>query len=162
VTCETCPNPLPRQRRTGSARRRFCDECRALRARERRQAHRAAHPVSPEKRREYVTRYRALHPERVREQDRRRRFRDKYGMDADRYDEMLAAQSGRCAICAEPESVLGADGEPRPLCVDHSHKTGAVRGLLCARCNSALGLFGDSIDILIEAMDYLDRQERTG
>lgn len=62
---------------------------------------------------------------------------------------MLAAQGGRCAICRQ---------EPgrRALDVDHSHETGAVRGLLCELCNKGLGCFRDSLDALRRAVVYLE------
>lgn len=65
------------------------------------------------------------------------------------YDERLIAQSGRCAVCATPMQ--------KP-CVDHDHRTGEVRGLLCASCNTMLGHAKDSILILGAAIDYLAPQ----
>ncbi len=72
-----------------------------------------------------------------------------YGIDRAYYEKQLAEQDGRCAICRLP---------PPPgkvLCVDHCHMTGAVRGLLCNSCNTALGQFKDSIPSLQRAVDYL-------
>lgn len=61
----------------------------------------------------------------------------------------LVRQEGRCAIC-------GRDLKPgRGTHVDHCHRTGAVRGLLCSKCNPALGLFEDNVDALIRAAEYL-------
>lgn len=68
-----------------------------------------------------------------------------YGMDPGDFDLMVAAQSGVCAICAKP----------RRLHVDHDHETGNVRGLLCSNCNTALGLLGEEVDVLIAALAYL-------
>jgi len=62
---------------------------------------------------------------------------------------MYADQFGRCAICG------GVNDIDRRLSVDHNHDTGEVRGLLCNRCNRAIGLLGDSIDILESAISYL-------
>jgi hypothetical protein len=70
---------------------------------------------------------------------RRRRRLAFYGLDEESYGAMNEAQAGACAICHEPEHRLSR-GLPTPLSVDHDHATGVVRGLLCARCNSVLGL----------------------
>ena len=68
----------------------------------------------------------------------------------DEYAELLERQGGVCAICRQPESVPG-----RSLAVDHDHATGAVRGLLCGRCNRALGYFRDDPALLAAAITYL-------
>ena len=67
---------------------------------------------------------------------------------------MLAEQEGGCAICGEPPKTSA-------LHVDHCHDTGRVRGLLCFRCNSALGNFREDPAILTAALDYL-AQHREG
>lgn len=64
-----------------------------------------------------------------------RRIRKTYGITLAEYDEMLAEQHGVCKICG------GVDPNGRRLAVDHDHVTGAVRGLLCVRCNLALGQY---------------------
>lgn len=58
-----------------------------------------------------------------------------YGLTFADYTRMLTAQDGVCVICK------GGNGSKRPLCVDHDHETGRIRGLLCIRCNSMLGWF---------------------
>ena len=76
------------------------------------------------------------------------RLKTKYGLTVDEYIQMIEAQGGLCAICSNPE--------PRgSLCVDHDHATGAIRGLLCHRCNTAVGLFQDSVEYCQAAADYL-------
>ena len=82
------------------------------------------------------------------------------GIDADRYQEMLKAQGGVCAICACPEKHRdGLSGKPKDLAVDHDHATGIVRALLCSACNTALGLFNDSPELLDKARAYLKRHK---
>jgi hypothetical protein len=69
--------------------------------------------------------------------DRRKRLR-RFGLEPEDYDAMLEAQGGVCAICGQPETVVRY-GQVQPLSVDHDHKTGQVRGLLCHRCNIRVG-----------------------
>lgn len=66
-------------------------------------------------------------------------------------------QRGLCAICREPETAVHAvTGAPKDLAADHDHATGRVRGLLCQRCNTGIGLFRDRPDLLRSAIDYLE------
>jgi len=81
--------------------------------------------------------------------NRKSHLKRKFGLTEAEYDELLADQGGGCAICGEPP----ADGVS--LHVDHDHDTGAVRGLLCMRCNNALGLFREDAALLTEAAHYL-------
>ena len=80
---------------------------------------------------------------------RRHRLKRDYGLSLKQYDQMLAMQDGRCAICGNPP-------EGRVLCVDHSHETGKVRGLLCHHCNTALGMCKDDPGLLRKAAEYLE------
>ena len=64
----------------------------------------------------------------------------KYGVTVERYNEMLKAQSNRCAICEIEFVLTGSKEQLNKLpCIDHSHQTNKVRGLLCRKCNIALG-----------------------
>lgn len=74
-------------------------------------------------------------------------YRLNYGISHDDYDRLYAQQQGRCCICDEFHS---------RLCVDHDHKTGRVRGLLCRSCNSGLGFFRDQPRHLRQAINYLE------
>jgi hypothetical protein len=76
-------------------------------------------------------------------------LRRKFGITLDTYDEMLAEQGGVCAICERPRR------DDISLHVDHEHETGRVRGLLCFRCNNALGDFEDDAVLLLRAADYV-------
>lgn len=79
-----------------------------------------------------------------------------YGITLAKYNEMFAEQNGGCAICGKREKHINwRSGRPQNLAVDHDHKTNEVRGLLCQKCNQAIGLFGDSIENLNRAIDYL-------
>jgi hypothetical protein len=77
----------------------------------------------------------------------------KYGLTSGDYEGMLSAQGGKCALCGLPD-VTG-----RRLAVDHSHATGRVRGLLCHRCNTGIGLLGDNPELLRRGAEYLDAAE---
>lgn len=73
-----------------------------------------------------------------------------YGITKEDYEELLEKQNGVCAICEQED-----DGD-RPLAVDHCHETDAVRGLLCFRCNMAIGYFQDDPRRLEAAARYLE------
>ena len=74
-----------------------------------------------------------------------------YGITTEQYEEMLASQDSRCRICGVHQEEL-----TRRLAVDHSHKDGHIRGLLCIKCNAGLGNLGDSISLVRKALDYLE------
>ena len=78
-----------------------------------------------------------------------------YGMTIDEYEKMYDKQKGLCFICGNPETTQCNNGKSRKLAVDHCHKTGKIRGLLCTSCNRGLGYFQDSIDLLTKATEYL-------
>lgn len=83
-----------------------------------------------------------------------RRFR-KYGLTEQDLVGMLTRQKSRCAICGTAEP--GSAGE---WCVDHDHITGQIRGLLCGRCNSGIGLLQDDPDIIKAAARYVTRHRQ--
>ena len=82
---------------------------------------------------------------------RARHLMRNYGLTVEQYTEMQVAQGSRCKICGK----RGEDFDKIGICVDHDHKTGKVRGLLCNPCNQLLGNAQDSLDILTKAMNYL-------
>lgn len=90
---------------------------------------------------------------------RKRRFkrdthlRKKFNICEKQYKTMLLSQKGRCYICKEKEI------HNRHLAVDHCHKTKKVRGLLCRKCNSAIGQLNDDIVLLKRAIKYLSRKK---
>ena len=104
--------------------------------------------------RDYAKRNRQDHPIETHTRDRKSALSKNYDITEDEYNYLFERQHGLCAACRSAEtSVKGY------LCVDHDHKTGKVRGLLCRRCNVALGLVHDSITILREMIDYLSTPE---
>lgn len=85
-----------------------------------------------------------------------RELRETYGITVEDYDRMLAEQNGVCAICRQDEPTAhGRTGTRFRLSVDHDHETGRVRGLLCQKCNRAIGLLNDDPDRLAAAIAYL-------
>lgn len=75
-------------------------------------------------------------------------LRRKFGLTRKQYDAMLAKQAGCCALCFE---VL-----EKPF-VDHNHKTGVVREILCSRCNAAIGMAREDIPLLHRIIKYLEK-----
>lgn len=74
----------------------------------------------------------------------------RYGLTLEDWDQMLIAQSGRCAVCNDQ-----FHNDPKEPAVDHNHQTGKVRGLLCNNCNLGLGHFTESAARLQSAIAYL-------
>lgn len=70
-----------------------------------------------------------------------------YGISVEVQEEMFDQQEGACAVCREDLEVP---------CVDHCHRTGEIRGLLCDRCNRALGVVDDNVALLARLIAYLE------
>lgn len=70
-------------------------------------------------------------------------------MTEDEYNELWNAQEGLCAIC-QKKCI-------KALAIDHCHKTNNVRGLLCMKCNTALGSFNDDVILLKRAIEYIEQ-----
>ena len=92
----------------------------------------------------------------ARKKQRIRKLKQMYNMTVTEYDQMFKNQNGVCAICGKSESVINIYGLPR-LSIDHNHKTGKVRGLLCNNCNAVLGFSRESVLILQSTINYLRR-----
>ncbi len=84
---------------------------------------------------------------------RRTELKNNYGMTEDDYNFILEAQQGVCKICGTDRADRRTE---RRFAIDHCHKTGKIRGLLCNTCNRALGLFKDSTSSLVNALNYLN------
>lgn len=90
-------------------------------------------PIFPEENREYFIKH-------------------KYKVDSKYIDFLFASQEHKCAICKTTES----KGRWGSFHIDHNHSTGKVRGLLCHACNTGIGLMKENIEILKEAVRYLE------
>ncbi len=90
------------------------------------------------------------HYRRYPERDRNRRLKKMFGISLEEYNQLLAAQGGGCAIC-------GTKPKNRALHVDHNHKTGDVRGILCWWCNGLVGKLRDRPELADACATYLRR-----
>ena len=86
---------------------------------------------------------------------RKRHLRTEYGISAEEFYKLLGSQEGRCSICRVEMDSTTRRNVPNKVQVDHDHKTGQVRGLLCFSCNTGLGKFRDSEELLHAAIAYL-------
>ena len=73
-------------------------------------------------------------------------LKSRYGIDIKQYEEIMS--SGICNVCGTNEG---------RMCLDHCHSTGIIRGCLCHKCNTALGLFNDDTEIMNKAIEYIKR-----
>ena len=75
--------------------------------------------------------------------------RRKFKLTEEEYTTLINRSQGLCEVCNNPM------GDKR--CIDHDHKTGEIRGVLCNKCNTALGLVGDDVATLTKLIQYLER-----
>ena len=78
-----------------------------------------------------------------------RRIERLYGVTKIVFFEMLANQNSKCAICFKHISVVDCH-------IDHCHNKNFVRGLLCQKCNQAIGLFKDNVETMLSAIKYIE------
>ena len=107
----------------------YCSECKLLRMRIDRNK-------NPKK---YLQYYKTSHR------------RKNYNLEPHEYNKLIEDSNNLCMICKSPPG-------NKSLNIDHDHKTGKVRGLLCHGCNTTLGLMKDNIDILTKAIEYLKKE----
>ena len=116
-----------------------------------------------EKRKEFGKKYREMTREEAKiyarkynhtDKTRNRKYLKTYGITLDDYNRMLEEQNHACKICLQPE-VIKVNGKVKRLSVDHCHKTGKVRGLLCQRCNTTLGQYEDNPVLMKNLISYL-------
>lgn len=75
----------------------------------------------------------------------------KYGISIEQKEQMMIKQNNNCSICKNKFK------NSKDCNVDHNHKTGEIRGLLCYRCNTGIGYFKENVIILQEAIKYLTK-----
>jgi len=85
-------------------------------------------------------------------------LKSKYGITLEEYNKMCISQNNKCAICGKSETFIDYKTKKnRILVVDHNHKTGQIRGLLCNRCNIIIGRIEENQKILFLINDYLNK-----
>lgn len=103
-----------------------------------------------EKYKEYKKQYR--NSQKAKDTRRNQLLLKHFNITLEKYNEMLLNQNGVCAICLKHD-----EKAVRSLAVDHCHKTGKIRGLLCRYCNQALGILNDDIERMKKAVEYLSK-----
>lgn len=152
--CVDCRVVFTYEHRGGPTRQR-CDACRARRIAEVNAAKaKRWREADPERQRAYARR----HHEKRKNRPEWRAYKNqaemvrKYGLTMADFEALLQKQGGVCAICG------GAPNGPgKRFHVDHCHNSNKVRGLLCGRCNTAIGLLGDDPERAESAAAYLRR-----
>lgn len=99
--------------------------------------------------------YRESNPEKIKEIQRNTKYKLNYGITTADFEKLYSSQGEKCEICKKSTDKISTN-----MCVDHDHDTGKVRGILCRKCNSALGLFTDNEEILENAISYLKKHKQ--
>ena len=128
-------------------RRCHCKDCCRQKTKNWRQA-------NPRKAINHTLKYQRGNPEKTKLAIKKYQLKKKFNITIEQYKEILLTQDKTCAICHK----VCASG--RWLAVDHNHKTGQNRGLLCARCNVGLGHFLEDKTLLASAIKYMDKYEK--
>lgn len=146
--CNVCHWALPRsdfyKRKSATGFDSYCKKCKNKRSRE-------GERKNPERERLRSRQWRKDNPQKYLISQRKTSLKYKYNISVEEYDNMYICQGGRCAICGKHQSEFD-----RRLCVDHCHKTGKNRGLLCINCNKGIGHFYDNSSVLRNAIKYLE------
>lgn len=101
-----------------------------------------------------ATAYRAKNSAAYQAYARKNQLKQKFRLTVEEYEALLKEQKGRCAICRK-KPYDKRNGKIIHLSVDHDHATGKVRGLLCKRCNAAIGMLLDDPKLVVRALEYL-------
>lgn len=148
VRCKTASAPSP-----------WAEYCATCRAEVRAEIGRKCYENNREVAKARAAAYAKANPERVDECSFQRRLR-RYGISLEKYEAMLAEQSGRCALCRTSDPGRGN----RRWCVDHDPETGRVRGLLCMDCNAhhVASNTSRSVDAVVRYLGFEDSVEMSG
>lgn len=99
-----------------------------------------------------------LDPEVFRARRKRTLIKYYYGLSVEEYERLLERSDNHCELCERELGMVKRSGLPiSEACVDHCHRTGQIRGILCPTCNTGLGSFHDDPMLLLAAINYLKR-----
>lgn len=102
--------------------------------------------------------WRNKNPDKVKRYQRASNLKQSFGISIKEYDQMAEKQNNLCAICEKPETFIHhRTNRPAKLSVDHCHATSKVRQLLCKKCNSGIGLFNEDVNVIQNAIKYLEK-----
>lgn len=105
-----------------------------------------------ERYKEYSKKYLEEHKEEIALKKRAVYYKKKFGITLEEFNKLVEEAGGKCSIC---EKFFDSTKRETSAVVDHCHKTGKIRGVLCNNCNAALGALGDSVERLQIVYDYL-------
>ena len=114
-------------------------------------------PAQRERDRRNSKRWRKENPQKAKEGVRNATLKRKYGIGIEEFNRILEKQRGCCAICGDSDNGVSWG---KNLHVDHCHRTGVVRGILCQPCNTSIGKMKDSPELLRKAAKYLEDTRR--
>jgi hypothetical protein len=112
-------------------------------------------PIMRQKARNRTNAYRKNNLEKVRQADREKHLKKKFNIGISEYESLQSAQNNLCAICKNPETTSCRGQKINYLAVDHCHRSGVIRGLLCFKCNTAISIIENTPNILESIREYL-------
>lgn len=86
-------------------------------------------------------------------------YKRNYGITDNDLKLLKEQQDNKCHLCGSDGFLIGKKGHTEKLAVDHDHKTGKIRKLLCHNCNRGLGLFKDNPELLRKAAEYVENHK---
>ena len=154
--CRKCKKELPESEFTPDKARSggLKSKCRKCNAEVRRERYHENRIEIAKSQREYMVEYKKKNPNAIPDIMREYHLKKTYGITVDRYNEMFIAQQGKCAICGRHQSEF-----KNSLCIDHNHKTGKVRTLLCIGCNYFVGRIENNIELVRQIIKYVEEAD---
>lgn len=116
---------------------------------------RACQKAYKDRNKDQIKAYREKTKDKQRRAVRAWRLKNDYGITIEEYESILDSQGNVCKICGNPETAKFR-GVLKSLAVDHCHKTGLVRGIICDSCNVGIARFRDNPDVMRAAIQYLE------
>jgi len=102
--------------------------------------------------------YKLKHREKIKVGLKKAALKRKFNISIEEFENMILSQNNLCAICDKPESRINhRSGAIQNLAIDHNHKNGKIRQLLCSKCNLIIGQINEDIEILQSMITYLKK-----